>query len=109
MKPIRVARSLYSRWRSLSASDRERLAPLAEAAKRRALDLRGARDRTAAERELKQANEDLASALVERAATDPEVTEVEVRHLRDDLRRELDRIAEAEIQAARLPHDRDAA
>ena len=98
---VRVARALYGRWRTLSPRDRDRLAPLAEDAKHRALDLRGAADAEAAERGLRTASETLASALVESAAADPEVDEVEVGRLRDDLRRELDRLAAGDIRASR--------
>jgi recombinational DNA repair ATPase RecF len=98
---VRVARVLYGRWRSLAPAARQRLAPLAEDAKRQALELRGAADREAAARDLKAANETLAAALVESAEADPELGESEVRGLRDDLRRELDRLATADIQASR--------
>jgi hypothetical protein len=98
---VRVARALYGRWRILGPAARERLAPLAEDAKRTALDARGAPDPKAAERELNAANETLAAALVESAEGDPEVDEIEVRRLRDDLRRELERLASADIKASR--------
>jgi hypothetical protein len=100
---IRVARGLYSRWRLLSPQQRALLEPHAEQLKGRALDLRGAGDRPEAERELNAAAETMAAALMESAEGDPELSEIEVRHLRDDLRRELDRLADAEIQASRGP------
>ncbi len=100
---IRLARTLHSRWRALAVGERERLAPLAEDTKRRALDLRGSDDRATAERELQAANETLAAAIVESAEADPQLDEIEVRRLRDDLRRELDRLAGAEIRASRGP------
>ena len=100
---IRVARGLYSRWRLLSPPQRALLEPHAEQLKGRALDLRGASDRPEAERELNAASETLAAALMESAEGDPELSEIEVRGLRDDLRRELDRLAGAEIQASRGP------
>jgi hypothetical protein len=90
---VRIARSLYERWRLLPAPDRSRVAPLAAQAKRAALDLRGASDRERAEVELRTANETLAAALVESAEADPEVSEDEVRRLRADLQRELERLA----------------
>jgi hypothetical protein len=93
---VRVARSLYGRWLSLPAPDRERLEPLAEDAKRLALDLRGFVDRRSAERELRAANESLAAALVESAESDPEVSDAEVSRLRDELGHELRRLAAAE-------------
>jgi hypothetical protein len=100
-RAIRVARSLHGRWRQLPPADRERIAPLAEDAKEKALSLRGARDPTLAEADLRGATESLAAALVETAEADPEVDEEEVRRLREDLRRELERLAEADIKASR--------
>jgi hypothetical protein len=100
---IRVARSLYARWRALPRADRERIAPLAEDAKEKALSLRGARDRTRAEADLRGASETLAAALVETAEADPEVDEEEVRRLREDLRRELERLDGAEVTASPGP------
>jgi hypothetical protein len=102
-RAIRVARSLYGRWRALPQADRERIAPLAEDTKEKALSLRGASDPTRAEADLRGASETLAAALVETAEADPEVGEEEVRRLRDDLRRELERLADAEIKASRGP------
>ena len=99
---IRVARSLYSRWCLLPQADRERIAPLAENAKEKALSVRGAADRPRAESELRSASETLAAALVETAEADPELDENEVRRLREDLRRELKRLETAEIEASWL-------
>ena len=101
---IRVARSLHSRWRTLGPDERRRLAPLAADAKDRALDVRGVGDRQAAERDLVIANESLAAAIVESAEADPEVTESDLTELRDELRRELDRLATADISASRRAH-----
>jgi hypothetical protein len=98
---IRVARSLHARWRTMGPDDRRRLAPLAADAKERALEVRGAGDRPAAERELAAANETLAAAIVDSAEADPEVSESDLTDLRDELRRELDRLATAEISASR--------
>jgi hypothetical protein len=98
---IRVARSLYSRWRLLTPPQRTLLEPLAEDVKGRALEARGAHDRPAAERDLAGASEALAAGIVESAEGDPELSEIEVRRLREDLRRELDRLAGAEIKASR--------
>ena len=103
---IRVARTLYSRWRTLAPADRTRLAPLAEDAKDLALELRGSDDRAGAERDLHAANETLAAALIESAESDPELNEIEVRRLRDDLRRELERLATAVVKASRGPGER---
>jgi hypothetical protein len=98
---VQVARSLHGRWRKLAVVDRERLEPLAKDVKNRALDIRGESDPEAAGVELKAANERLASAMVEAAEADPEVSEIEVRELRGELQRELDRLAEGEIKASR--------
>jgi hypothetical protein len=103
--PVRLARTLHSRWLRMGEDDRERLAPLARDARDRALDLRGSADRESAERELNAANESLAAAIVASAEADPEVDEVEVAGLRADLRRELDRLAQADVKATRTsPH-----
>ena len=98
---VRVARSLYSRWRTLPAADRRRTEPLAEDTKRRALELRGSSDSETARRELQGSSETLAAAIVESAEDDPELDEIEVRRLRDDLRRELERLATADVRASR--------
>jgi hypothetical protein len=98
---VRIARTLYGRWRRLPAADRRRLEPLAEDAKHLALELRGAADTEGAERDLRAANESLAAALIESAEADPELDEVDVRALREDLRRELARLATAEVKASR--------
>lgn len=104
---IRLARSLYARWRTMRDDERERLAQIAERVKETALDLRGSGDPQAAERQLHEANEQLAAAMVESAEADPEVDEIEVRNLRDDLRRELERISTADIDARRVDEARD--
>ena len=98
---VRVARTLHSRWRHLPAVDRLRLAPLAGDAKECALEVRGAADQQAAERDLRSANESLAAALIELAESDPEIDDGDVQSLRDDLRRELERLAGADISASR--------
>jgi hypothetical protein len=101
MLRVRVARALYGRWRALAPAAREALAPLAEDAKRKALEARGAADQREAEEDLNAASETLAAAIVESAEADPEVDELEVRRLREDLRRELERLSSAEIKASR--------
>ena len=101
--PVRLARTLHSRWLRMAAEERARLAPVARDARDRALDLRGTADREQAERELKAANESLAAAIVASAEADPEVDETEVQGLRADLRRELDRLARAEVTATKTP------
>ncbi len=98
---IRVARSLYSRWRLLPEADRRRIEPLAEDLKGQAFAVRGAPDRDQAEANLLVANETFAAALVETAEADPEVGQDEVHELREDLRRELERLANADIKAWR--------
>jgi hypothetical protein len=98
---IRVARSLHGRWRLLPLAERKRIEPLATAAKEAALELRGEPDRADAEAQLQAANETLAAALVESAEADPDVTADEVSQLRSDLRRELERLAEADVKASR--------
>ena len=98
---VRVARSLYGRWRVLPPADRERIAAFAEDTKEKALSLRGARDRARAEEDLRASSETLAAALVETAECDPELAVEDVQRLRDDLRRELERLSAAEIKASR--------
>lgn len=98
---IRVARSLHGRWRVLPEPHRRRIEPLAADLKAKALDLRGAPDRPHAEQDLRAASETLAAALVETAEGDPEIGAEDVRLLREDLRRELARLAEAHITASR--------
>ncbi|MGH2782167.1 MAG: hypothetical protein ACRDLA_12325 [Thermoleophilaceae bacterium] len=90
---VRVARSLHGRWRLLPEPDRRRIASLADDLKRRALEARGAGDRERAGRDLRTASETFAAALVETAEADPLIGDDEVRVLRDDLRRELARLA----------------
>ena len=102
---IRVARTLYSRWRLLPEADRRRIESLAEDLKSQALALRGADDLQAAEDNLRSANEVFAAALVETAEADPELGASEVHELREDLRRELERLADAEIKAWRSPRE----
>jgi len=102
---IRVARTLYSRWRLLPEADRRRIESLAEDLKSQALALRGANDLEEAEDNLRSANEVFAAALVETAEADPELGASEVHELREDLRRELERLAGAEIKAWRSPRE----
>jgi hypothetical protein len=103
---VRVARSLHGRWRLLPAGDRERLASLAHDAKEKALDLRGSSDRATAEADLNAANETLATALVETAEADPEIAPEDVDQLREELKRELERLATADVKASRTGRDR---
>jgi hypothetical protein len=103
---IRVARSLYSRWRVLPDPHRRRIEPLAEALKARALDVRGAPNPSEASRDLDEANRSFAAALVETAEANPEIDDEEVRQLREELRRELERLASADIKAWRIRGER---
>lgn len=103
---VRVARSLHARWRDLPEADRARLAALAEDAKDKALSVRGAGDQQRAEADLRAANETLAAALVETAEADPELDREDVGRLREDLRRELERLASADVKASRSGRDR---
>jgi hypothetical protein len=103
---VRVARSLYGRWRVLPAADRERIAAFAEDAKEKALSVRGANDPVQAQADLRAASATLAAALVETAECDPEVGADEVGELREELRRELERLATADIKASRSGRDR---
>jgi hypothetical protein len=98
---IRVARSLHARWRALPEAHRRRIEPLADDLKARALDLRGTADRERAREDLKAANENFAAALVETAEADPEIGSDEVHALREELRRELERLATADVKASR--------
>jgi hypothetical protein len=115
---VRVSRSLYGRWHLLPEQDRRRIEGLAEDLKHKALELRGARDTERAGKDLRVANETLAAALVETAHANPEISDSEVRELREDLRRELERLAgggdrgaaghagylrKADIKASRTP------
>jgi hypothetical protein len=103
---VRVARSLYGRWRVLPQGDRERIASFAEDAKQKAFSVRGANDQTQAQADLRAASENLAGALVETAEADPEIGADEVTELREELRRELERLATADVKASRSGRDR---
>ena len=103
---VRVARTLYGRWRLLPDADRERIARFAEDTKEKAFELRGAGDRAKAEADLNAANETLAAALVETAESDPEVAQEDVDELREELRRELERLSTADIKASRSGRER---
>lgn len=98
---MRVARSLWARWRRLARADRERIEPLAEVVRHQALELRGSDDPQRAGHDLGVASGRLADAMVDAAAADPQVSEADVDRLRDDLARELERVAHADIAAYR--------
>lgn len=101
--PIRVARSLWSRWRRLGSPAREEMGPLADEVRDRALELRGSGDPERDGRDLDAASERLAGAMVDAAEADPEVSPADVDRLRDELSRELDRVARGEVAAYRGP------
>jgi hypothetical protein len=103
---VRVARTLYGRWRVLPERDRLRIGPMAEDLKRRALDVRGDSDPEQAGHDLRAANETFAAALVETAEADPEMDAEEVHELRQELRRELERLSSADIKASRSRPER---
>ncbi len=100
---IQVARSLYARWRRMSAPERAPLEHLAIEVKERARDLHGEVDPESAGRELQDANERLTDAIIESAEADPEISAIEVQDLRADLARELERLAGAQIRVSRGP------
>lgn len=91
---VRVARSLYSRWRLLPEADRARIAAFAEDTKEKALSLRGSSDREQAAADLRASTETLAAALVETAESDSEYPVEDLEQLREELRRELRRLAD---------------
>jgi hypothetical protein len=103
---VRVARSLYGRWRLLPARDRERIAALAEDTKEKALSLRGSSDRDQAEADLRASTETLAAALIETAESDADLAAEDVAQLREDLRQELARLMTADIKASRSGPER---
>jgi hypothetical protein len=103
---VRVARSLYGRWHVLPRADRDRIAAFAEDAKEKALSVRGANDPTQAQADLRAASETLAAALVDTAEADPEIGSEDVQELREELRRELERLASADIKASRSGRER---
>ena len=103
---VRVARSLYDRWHLLPEPERRRIESLAEDLKHKALELRGAADAERAKDGLRVANASLAAALVESAERDPDLAESQVRELREELRRELERLEcapERDIKVWRAP------
>lgn len=112
--PVRVARSLWSRWRRLASPAREEMGSLADEVRDRALELRGSGDPEGDGRSLDAASERLAGAMVDAAEADPEVSPQDVDRLRNELSRELDRVARGEVTAYRGParpversHDRE--
>ena len=98
---VRVTRSLYSRWNVLPAAERARIEPVAERAKQSALDLRGAVDRELAGAEARAAGPRWRRPWWSPRPGIPELDEDEVVRLREDLARELARLADADIKASR--------
>ncbi len=98
---MRVARSLWARWRRLASPARERIEPLADLVRDQALELRGSDDPQRAGHDLGVASEQLADAMVDAAEADPQVSEADVQRLRGELARELERVATADIVAYR--------
>ena len=102
---VRVAKALH-RWRSLGRPPASASAPLAEDEAPPSMP-GGAGDSEEGRRARSPpASQVLAAAIVEDAEADPELDDVEVHRLREDLRRELDRLSSAEIKASRnaTPH-----
>lgn len=60
---VRLARMLYRRWEGLAPAERERLEPLANDVKQKALDLRGEVDDGQAEERLAVLREELRAEL----------------------------------------------
>jgi hypothetical protein len=83
---VRIARLLYSRWEALAPAERQPLEVLAGNVKERALEVRGKVDDGTAERELERASAELAEAM----GAD------EVAELREQLKRELERMDRAQ-------------
>lgn len=92
---VKVAHSLYRRWELMAPAERERLTAVARQVKDRALDLRGKVDRPAAERELRDASGELATAIASSAESDPAMDTAELEQLRAELAEELQRLAGA--------------
>lgn len=98
---VRIARSLHARWRQLPRRERIAIEPVATATKERALEVRGEPDFAAAAASLRAANESLAATLVETAEANPDLSAADVTQLKGDLRRELERLADADVKASR--------
>jgi hypothetical protein len=96
----RLAQSAESGWRRMSPSRRAKLEQLAANVRERASE-RGDADRQAQALELPGASERLADVTVASVRGESEVSDVEVHDLRADLARELERLAGADISAAR--------
>ena len=106
-----VARSVQGGWQRMSPARRAKLEQLAASIRERTVEPHAANVRArAAAPPAAEPPSDWKAPEPSRRATaarpgEPEVTEVEVRDLRADLARELERLAEANIHAARGPGD----
>ncbi len=96
---VQLARSLYGRWRRMPAERRSRLEGLAADVRERALGS----DRPSGDHGPGASGDRLPDAIVAAAKLDPEVSDIDVRDLRAELARELERLAGADIRAARGP------
>ena len=99
---VRVARSLYGRWRLLPAADRQRHRSRSPRTPRRTRSTCAARPTAAAGRGATCARPTRRSPRrwSRRAEADPEIDARRSSALREDLRRELERLAGADIKAS---------
>ena len=79
-----MARTLYDRWRRMPATQRERI-------ERIAAEVKGGADTQPT------------AARIEPVQPDRDVSEIEVHDLRSELARELERLAQGDVRAARGP------
>lgn len=98
---LRVARSLHARWRQLPRGARRRPEQLAIEAPKPAPEGRGEPDYARAAASLRAANDRLAATLVETTESNPDVSATDVAQLKGDLRRALERLANADVKASR--------
>lgn len=96
-----VARSLYGRWRRMPSARREQLERIAGDVRERTLGAHGEPAQPDAGAEPPAPTAPAVDAVVEPTRIAPEVSDIEVRDLRDDLARELDRVARGEVRASR--------
>ena len=102
-----MARSLYARWRALPATPTaHRIEPLAEDAKRSALALRGATDRERAEADLRGQRDVRRRAGGDRRGAIPSWAKPRSSELREDLSRELERLATPTLRLGEAPRSR---
>ncbi|HYI99139.1 MAG TPA: hypothetical protein VEX36_05600 [Thermoleophilaceae bacterium] len=98
-----LARSVEGGWRRMSPSRRAKLERLAANVRERAVEQRGEADRHTADLDSRGPSQPVADPVVAPAKADSDVSEIEVHDLRADLARELERLADADISAARGP------